>query len=295
MKNELIRSLADLGLCVRENEPLAPHSSFHIGGIASLALFPKTERELVAALECLRNENPVVVGRATNLVFPDEGLVRPVIFTEQLRELTISENAILAGAGVPLTTLCRAAAEASLSGLEFAYGIPGSLGGAIYMNAGAFGGEIGSLCRSVRYYDGTSLKTLAGADCRFSYRKSFFSENKACVILSAELELTFGNREAIEASMKEIMVARKEKQPLEYPSAGSAFKRPKGFFAAKLIEDCGLKGLRVGDAEVSGKHAGFLVNRGKATAKDVGALVETIRETVFAKTGVLLEPEIEFL
>lgn len=295
MKNESIQSFADLGLCVRENEPLAPHSSFHIGGAASLALFPKNERELIAALECLKNENPVVVGRGTNLVFPDEGLARPVIFTEQLRELTISENRILGGAGVSLTTLCRAAAEASLSGLEFAYGIPGSLGGAIYMNAGAFGGEIGSLCRSVRYYDGTGVRTLAGADCRFSYRKSFFSENKECVILSAELILTPGNREAIEASMKEIMAARKEKQPLEYPSAGSAFKRPKGFFAAKLIEDCGLKGLRVGDAEVSSKHAGFLVNRGKATAKDVGALVKTIREAVFAKTGVLLEPEIEFL
>ncbi|MBQ7173393.1 MAG: UDP-N-acetylmuramate dehydrogenase [Clostridia bacterium] len=295
MREDLLQALWNSGIALSQNEPLARHSSFRIGGNAKIAVFPKNREELICALESLKDENPLVIGKGSNLVFPDEGLARPLIFTEGLQALAVSENQIAADAGTPLISLCRAAEEVSLSGLEFAFGIPGSVGGGIYMNAGAFGGELGSFCRSVTYYDGIGVKTIAGADCSFSYRHSLFCDRKNFVILSAEFSLAKGKKEEISALMKEILAKRKEKQPLEYPSAGSVFKRPQGFYAAKLIEDSGLKGLRVGGAEVSEKHAGFIVNRGGATASDVKELIKIIRETVFAKTGVSLECEIEFL
>ena len=291
------KALLESGVRFAENEPLAPHSSFRIGGSAALAVFPKTEDGFLFALGVLEEENSLVVGRGSNLVFPDEGLLRPVIFTEGLRELVVEKNSITAGAGLPVVSLCKAACDASLAGLEFAYGIPGSVGGGIYMNAGAYGGELGSFVTSVRYYDKSekTVKTMFGKDCAFGYRESFFKEHKGSVILSATFALTEGNSEEILAKMQDYLGRRKTTQPLEYPSAGSVFKRPEGAYAGKLIEDCGLKGLSVGGACVSEKHAGFIVNKGSARAEDVKALVHKIQTTVFEKTGFFLECEIEFV
>ena len=289
--------LLESGVRFAEHEPLASHSSFRIGGSAALAIFPETEEEFLFAFGVLEGENPLVVGRGSNLVFPDEGLSRPVIFTEWLRQLAVENNTITVGAGASVAALCKAACEASLSGLEFAYGIPGSVGGGIYMNAGAYGGELGSFVTSVRYYDRRekTVKTILGKNCVFGYRTSFFKENKDSVILSATFDLKEGDREEILAKMQEFLGRRKATQPLEYPSAGSVFKRPEGAYAGKLIEDCGLKGLSVGGACVSEKHAGFIVNKGSATAENVKALVKMIQTTVFEKTGFSLDCEIEFI
>lgn len=294
----LIREeLRKSGIAFSEGEALAKHSSFRIGGDALLAVFPKTEEEFLAALALTEKEDPLVVGRGSNLVFPDGRFERPVIFTEGLRRVNVDGKTILAEAGLPLTALCNIACDASLAGLSFAYGIPGSVGGGVYMNAGAYGGEIGSLCASVRYYDRSdrTVKKLLGRDCAFSYRHSFFADYKDCVILSASFDLTPGDKERIASEMRDYLERRKRTQPLEFPSAGSVFKRPVGAYAGKLIEECGLKGSSVGGASVSEKHAGFIINRGNATAADVKTLVEQIRETVLQKSGILLECEIEFL
>lgn len=297
MSERVTKELSARGISFAESEPLAKHSSFRIGGSARLAVFPASEGELLFALDLLQEEKPLVVGRGSNLVFPDGDFARPVIFTEGLRQITVDGTRIEAGAGAPLTALCKAACEASLAGLAFAYGIPGSVGGGIYMNAGAYGGELGSLCSSVRYYDRCEkrIKTIDGDACAFAYRHSFFADHKDCVILSATFLLSQGNREEIEAEMRDFLDRRKASQPLEFPSAGSAFRRPVGAYAGRLIEDCGLKGASVGGAQVSEKHAGFIVNRGGATAEDVRALVKQIQKTVLEQTGFDLECEIEFL
>lgn len=285
------------GIAFSEGEALAKHSSFRIGKDASLAVFPKTEEEFLKALALTAEKDPIVVGRGSNLVFPDRTLDRPVIFTEGLRRVTVDGTMIYAEAGLPLSVLCKTACDASLAGLAFAYGVPGSVGGGIYMNAGAYGGEIGSLCSSVRCYDRKekTIKTIAGHECAFSYRHSIFSERRDLVVLSATFALTGGDRDAIASEMREYLERRKSTQPLEYPSAGSVFKRPVGAYAGRLIEECGLKGTSVGGASVSEKHAGFIVNRGNATASDVKALVEKIQRTVLKQTGFSLECEIEFL
>ena len=297
MSRSMIEELKKRDISFVEQEALAKHVSFRIGGVAALAVFPKSEKELIDALNLTSEQEPIVVGRGSNLVFPDGEFRRPVIFTEGLRQIAVEGETISAEAGVPLTSLCKAACDASLSGLAFAYGIPGSVGGGIYMNAGAYGGELGALCKSVRYYDRieTAVKTVAAKNCAFAYRHSLFADRKDFVILSATFILSRGDRETIANEMRDYLGRRKEKQPLEYPSAGSVFRRPVGAFAGKLIEDCGLKGASVGGAAVSEKHAGFIINRGGATADDVKKLVEKIQKTVLKQTGVSLECEIEFL
>ncbi len=278
---------------------LAAHSSFRIGGDARLACFPRSREELLACLRLAREGGvtPIVIGNASNVVFPDEGLDGLVIFTGKCRQLRVDGETLHADAGATLASLAIAARDAALSGLAFAAGIPGTLGGAVLMNAGAYGGCMADICVVSDFYDAESntVGSFSGEEQAFANRTSVYAQNPRYTVLGATLVLQRGVRAEIEAQMRELAARRRASQPLELPSAGSVFKRPEGHFAGKLIEDCGLKGMRVGDAEVSQKHAGFIVNRGGATAADVRALVELIRERVLHDTGVELECEIRFL
>ncbi len=278
---------------------LSRHSTFRIGGRARLACFPETRDAFLTALRAVRQlgMTPTVIGNASNVLFPDEGLDMPVIFTERCRSFRLEARMLYADAGASLASLAVAARDASLCGLEFAAGIPGTLGGAVLMNAGAYGGCMADICVESDYYDSVSdrVGSFCGAEQAFSNRSSVYENDPRYIVLGAKLMLSRGDRVEIEEKMRDFAARRRASQPLELPSAGSVFKRPQGYFAGKLIEDCGLKGTRVGDAEVSVKHAGFIVNRGAATAADVRALVALIRERVYAETGVSLESEIRFL
>ena len=284
---------------LRTDEPLSRHTSFHIGGPAALMAFPRTGEEAAAAVRAAHELElvPFFLGNGSNLLAADGGYRGFIVKTAGLNRLERLEgNRILAGGGVPLSRLAGFAAEQGLSGLEFAAGIPGSLGGAVVMNAGAYGGEMSQVLQEVTYLNerGETVQVSAGA-CRLSYRHSIFSERPERMILHAQAALAPGAPDTIRARMDDLAQRRKAKQPLEYPSAGSTFKRPEGHFAAALIEQCGLKGLTVGGAQVSEKHAGFVINRGGATCADVLALVEQVRGRVLAQTGVELEMEVKVL
>ena len=278
---------------ILKNEPLSRHSSMKTGGPAAAAAFPKTIQALIHLVR-LANERGVrylVSGNATNLLFDDRGFDGLVIFTGGLRGVTWSAGGVTADCGVSLTTLARDAAAHGLSGLEFAYGIPGTVGGAVYMNAGAYGSEIADILLSSDYLRGDDVLTRGYCAHEFTYRSSIYRKT-GDIVIRAVFTLFPGDPAEIRARAKTYMNARREKQPLEYPNAGSIFKRPPGAYAGALIEEAGLKGLRQGGAEVSEKHAGFIVNRGGATTEDVLRLMETVREAVFKKTGILLEPEV---
>lgn len=297
---ELLRNdLKRVGVRAESECPLCRYSSFRIGGCAELALFPKNREELIACLEGVRRYGAryLIIGNASNVVFPDAGFRGVVIFTTAWKDVTVSGTRILAGAGASLGAIANAAQRAALTGAEFAHGIPGTLGGAVFMNAGAFGGCMADICEKSEYFDMRTgeIGVLCGDEQGFSNRTSIYETHPYYTVLCAELTLQKGNKSEICARMRDYMERRRRTQPLEFPSAGSVFKRPEGHFAGKLIEDCGLKGMRVGGAEVSVKHAGFIVNRGGATAEDVKRLCEMIRARVLAETGVLLEPEIRFL
>lgn len=295
LRNELKRA----GVRMETECPLCRYSSFRIGGCAALALFPQSREELIACLEGVRRYALpyLVIGNASNVVFPDEGFAGVVIFTTAWREVTVNGTCICASAGVSLSAIANVAQRASLTGAEFAHGIPGTLGGAIFMNAGAFGGCMADICRKSEYYDMRTgeIGAFVGTAHTFSNRTSIYEKHPHYTILRAEMLLEKGNQSEICAQMRDYMERRRRTQPLELPSAGSVFKRPEGYFAGKLIEDCGLKGTRIGGAEVSVKHAGFIVNRGGATAEDVKRLCELIRARVWNETGVNLECEIRFL
>jgi len=297
---ELLReALLQNGVPTETEYPMSRHSSFRIGGNAALAIFPRTREEMILSLRLIRERKVRyhVLGRASNVVFPDEGFVGAVLFTTSNREILVEGNLIRASAGALLYSLAVAARQASLSGLEFAHGIPGTLGGGIVMNAGAYGCSVQDICVCSEYFDTATgtVGELVGKEQKFSYRHSIYCENPDYVVLGATLRGTFDDPSMISARMEEFKQRRRAMQPLDYPSAGSVFKRPVGAFAGKLIEDCGLKGVREGGAEVSVKHAGFIVNRGAASAEDVKRLVARIQKTVLEKTGVMLEPEIRFL
>ena len=284
------------GLELRSNEPMSRHTSFRIGGPAALMALPKTVEEAAAALgvSAELGVEPFFLGNGSNLLVPDEGvkrfLIKPVSGLDRCRR---EGNAIFAQSGVSLARLAVFARENGLTGLEFAHGIPGSLGGAVTMNAGAYGGEMVQVVRSVTCLNRKGERETV-TDFDFGYRRSAFSDGRR-MVLEVELELTPGDPEAIRARMEELSARRQEKQPLEYPSAGSMFKRPVGYFAAALIDQCGLKGLTVGGAQVSEKHAGFVVNRGGATCAQVLELVAQVRQCVLAQTGVELEMEVKIL
>ncbi len=296
---QLIEKLQALGIEWEQNCPLSRHSSFRIGGAADLALFPNSNDKLCQALTLLRaQEIPVlVIGNGSNVVFSDEGYRGAVIFTGKCRKIKIEDDMVYVDAGTSLSALSSAVRDESLSGLEFAFGIPGTLGGAVYMNAGAYGGSMSDVCISSEYYNLQTCQRgrLTNGEQNFDYRTSIYQKHPERIILSATLQLKKGNRKQITEQMRTYWDKRKNSQPLELPNAGSTFKRPEGYFAGKLIEDCGLKGLTIGGAQVSTKHAGFIVNVGGATCEDVKCLVEQIQATVLQQTGVELECEIKFL
>ena len=289
------QKLLQAGIPFRENEPLAAHCTFKIGGPAQLFVQPQTEQQLcsVAALCKEQAVRYYLLGNGSNILFADEGFAGVVIDISALgSDIAVEGNMLTAGAGVRLVALCRAALEHGLSGLEFAYGIPGTVGGAVYMNAGAYGGEIKDVLTVVRYLTAEGKVVQASAaELDLSYRHSIFEENGGC-ILSAQFALQPGNAADIRAKMDELMAKRADKQPLDKPSAGSTFKRPAGAFAAALIDQCGLRGFRHGGAAVSDKHCGFVVNLGGATCADVLALCDEVRAIVKEKTGYELEKEI---
>ena len=292
------QKLLQAGIPFRENEPLAAHCTFKIGGPAQLFVQPQTEQQLCSAAALCKEQavRYYLLGNGSNILFADEGFAGVVIDISALgSDIAVEGNMLTAGAGVRLAALCRAALEHGLSGLEFAYGIPGTVGGAVYMNAGAYGGEMKDVLTVVRYLtaEGEVVQASA-AELDLSYRHSIFEENGGC-ILSAQFVLQPGNAADIRAKMDELMARRKASQPLEYPSAGSTFKRPEGYYAAALIDQCGLKGLTVGGAQVSEKHAGFVINRGSAACADVTALMAEIQRRVKAQTGVELEPEVRVI
>ena len=285
-------------LALRAEEPMREHSSFRIGGAAEAFAVAGSEEELthLAAL-CREEDIPLlVVGRGTNLLVSDEG-VRGVVVRlgEGLSALRAEGDTITAGAGVTLARLAQFAQQHGLTGLEFAHGIPGSLGGAVVMNAGAYGGEMKDVVVSVRCLDDDGVIREYGAEALdFSYRHSRFSE-RGGIVLGAVLSLTPGDGEAIAAKMRELMAKRTASQPLDLPSAGSTFKRPASGYAAAMIDGAGLKGYAVGGAMVSEKHAGFVVNTGGASFDDVLAVMEHVQSTVREKYGVTLEPEIKII
>ena len=299
LKN-LINFLNENGIDFEENVSGKRLCSFHVGGNVRLVVKPCN----IFQIECLYNylnANDIkntLLGRGSNIVISDNGYDGVVVSLSKLDEINIDGCIIdKVSAGVSMYALATTAQKHGLTGLEFAQGIPGSVGGGIYMNAGAYGGEMSQVIKNVVCFDKKEGKIVNfdANECDFSYRHSVFQENKNLIILFAKMELLCGNPDEIRAKMDVLKASRLEKQPLEYPSAGSTFKRPEGYFAGKLIEDVALKGYCIGGAQVSEKHAGFVINRGGATASDVKELVEYIQKKVKEKFGVSLECEIEFV
>ena len=281
---------------LRFAEPMAKHTSFRIGGNAEVMAFPRTRKELAQILNtsALLDCNTAILGAGTNVLAPDEGMDGLVICLKDCLDgmEQLEENKIRVMAGVTMTRAAVFAANLGLSGLEFAHGIPGTVGGGVYMNAGAYGGEICQVCESVEVMDRNgNIRRLPNAEMGFSYRHSALEESGE-IVISAEFVLTKDDPEQIKAKMKELIGKRSASQPLDLPSAGSAFKRPVGGYAAALIDQAGLKGYRVGDAAISSKHAGFAVNLGSATAEDVKQLLRQVSDKVFENSGIRIEPEI---
>ena len=292
---QLKAGLGAAGIPYRENEPLAEHCTFKIGGPARVFVAPQEEEQLCKAILLCRDLRLpyYLLGNGSNILFADEGWSGVILDASALKSSIQREGCTLrAGAGTLLSSLCREALRAGLTGLEFAYGIPGTVGGAVYMSAGAFAGEQKDVLSRVGYLNQEGQIVCAeAAELDLSYRHSIFEENGGC-ILSAEFRLTPGDPAEIQAKMEDLMGRRRDKQPLDKPSAGSTFKRPAGAFAGALIDQCGLRGYRHGGAAISEKHCGFVVNLGGASCADVLALCDEVRDIVQEKTGYLLEKEI---
>jgi UDP-N-acetylmuramate dehydrogenase len=274
------------------DEKMSAHTTFRIGGEADLLLEIGNEKELSSVLGVLAGDF-FLLGNGSNLLVSDKGIRGTVIhLAKNFNDIKIDGDTITAHAGATLAAIARAAYENSLTGFEFAAGIPGSLGGAIVMNAGAYDGEMCMVVKSVKLmdYDG-NIVTKTNEEMHFSYRHSLLKEEKY-IVLEAVIELSKGDKTDIKAKMDDLAKRRRDKQPLEYPSAGSTFKRPKGYYAGKLIEDAGLRGYRVGGAQVSEKHCGFVVNTGNATANDVYTLIKDVQEKVMETSKVVIEPEV---
>lgn len=318
---------------VKENMLLSSCTSFRTGGPADLAAYPGNSKELGELLRLCRQEGVpcYILGNGTNVLAPDEGFRGVVILMSEMREISIKEETgndeetgindgktgneeetgikdgttgindgktwiVKAGAGVLLSTLSMECAKRSLTGFEYARGIPGSVGGAVVMNAGAYGGEVKDSLIGVTVMSGEGGEPfkMKAEELELGYRHSIIPE-RGLVVLEAEFELAKGDHDSIFALMDELSARRKEKQPLEFPSAGSTFKRPEGYFAGKLIEDAGLKGFSVGGAQVSEKHAGFVINKGGATSADIMNLIKEVQRRVYEASGVMLEPEVKFM
>ena len=281
---------------IRYGEPMAKHTSFRIGGGAEAMAFPKNREELSQLLKtsALLDVKPAILGAGTNVLAPDEGISGLVICLKDCLDGAeqLDETHIRVMAGVTMARAAVFAANLGLAGLEFAHGIPGTVGGGVYMNAGAYGGDISSVCECVEImdYDGT-IRRYCRNDMAFAYRHSILEEKDA-IVISADFRLTKDSSEVIWTRMKELIAKRSASQPLDLPSAGSAFKRPVGGYAAALIDQAGLKGYQVGGAAISTKHAGFAVNVGNATAEDVKTLLKDVAEKVYDNSGIRIEPEI---
>ena len=298
-KLDRIRALAaESGSEVLENEPLCRHTTVKTGGCADLFISAGSSEDAARLLiECRKiGLYSMILGNGSNILFSDDGFRGAVITTSSdASEIRVSGELITAPAGAQLSAVCRAALDAGLTGLEFAYGIPGTVGGAVYMNAGAYGGEIKNVVISVTAVDqGGNTVVFEPEDLGLDYRTSRF-EHSGEIVVSAAFKLEKGDPADIKAKMDELISKRRSRQPLEFPSFGSAFKRPEGTFAGLVIEESGLKGAKVGGAQISPKHANFIVNLGDATSKDIIDLIELAQKTVLEKTGYMLEPEVRLI
>lgn len=294
--SELREKLTALHIEVQADVPASRVTTFRTGGNIALLVTVHNEEEWMTALTLSEGRKRKIIGNGSNLLVSDQGYDGVVIHPAKDNvEIRVEGNRVYAFAGAMLSKTAVAAAEAGLTGLEFAHGIPGSVGGAVYMNAGAYGGTIdGVLEKSIYWMNGRRYE-LALADHHYGYRKSVYKENPDMIVMGAVFALKEGKKEEIWNTMRELSGKRKTAQPLEFPSAGSVFKRPVGNFAGKLIQDAGLKGTRIGGAEVSPKHAGFIVNVGGATSTDVFRLIRHVQDRVMAEFGVMLEREVELL
>jgi UDP-N-acetylmuramate dehydrogenase len=296
---KLLKLAVQLECRVMYDEPLSAHTTFKVGG-ACTAMIDVSSKEHLTKLTAQANElgvRTLVLGKGSNVLCDDRGFDGVVLLMGSSIDgiYMKDENTICAQAGCSLVKLCRFALEHSLSGLEFAYGIPGTVGGAIYMNAGAYGGEIKDVLTSCTAVDRNGeIRVFDQSGLGMSYRRSRFCDTEE-IIVEGEFKLTPANYDDIQDKMVELMGKRREKQPLEYPSAGSTFKRPQGQFAGKLIEDCGLRGYSKGGAQVSEKHCGFIVNKGGATCEDILGLIKDVQKIVQEKTGFLLECEVKYI
>ena len=304
MEQTGIEALAEqYGCRVSRDAPMSAATTFHIGGTADCLIDLPDEAAAQAVLAACHRAGvtPFFLGNGSDLLVGDRGIRGVVLRWDGKRQepRQLPDGTVVCPAGVSLQQLCRFAQQRGLTGLEFAYGIPGSVGGALFMNAGAYGGEMAQVVLGATALTPTGeRRDYTSAALRLAYRHSVFAEQPTAqreLIAAVQFRLTAGDPEEIAARMKDLMVRRREKQPLEYPSAGSFFKRPEGYFAAALLEECGLKGYRIGDAQISDKHAGFVVNRGHATAAEILALCHHAQETVRRQRGVALEPEVQFV
>ena len=296
---ELTTLAKSLGAEVIENAPMSKYTSFKTGGNADLLIIPASIDSLQEIIKKCKELNikPFVMGNGSNLLVTDNGYKGVIIkIGSNLSSMKLlDENTIECETGTMMKALCNFALDNSLTGLEFAFGIPGNLGGAVYMNAGAYGGEMKDVLYSCTHIDSDgNIGTLTKDQLNLGYRRSAYTDN-GYTIISATLKLQKGDKIAIKEAMNDKLRRRKEKQPLEFPSAGSTFKRPEGYFAGALIEDCNLKGYSIGGAQVSEKHAGFVINRGGATSTDILNLIKYIQNTVFDKHGVKLETEVKII
>ncbi len=294
-KETIARQLQQYGCLVSVDEPMTAHTSFRIGGPADVFASATAEQMAKVIRFCRENEVPLlVIGNGSNLLVSDGG-VEGVVLQPSEYGAAFEEEFVIASAGMPLGKLCLQACEHGLSGLEFAYGIPGSVGGGVYMNAGAYGGELADVLEEVTALDENgNVLVLDKEELKLGYRHSVFME-RPLTVLKATFRLKADSPVAIRARMDDFLSRRKDKQPLEYPSGGSFFKRPAGHFAGALIEQCGLKGFTVGGAQVSEKHAGFVINRGGATCADVMELCRQVQERVWKTFGVRLEREVQYI
>ncbi len=280
------------------NEPMSRHTSFKTGGEADVFVNADSRENIIKAIKILKTENIpyIIIGNGSNLLVSDAGVEGAVIeIGSSMNKITVNGNKIYAEAGALLSSLSAAAAEHSLTGLEFASGIPGSVGGAVFMNAGAYDGEIKNVIVSADVIDEDgNILTVPADKLELSYRHSAIQDN-GYIVVGAEFELEEGDKESIKEKMADFAARRRDKQPLNFPSAGSTFKRPDGYFAGKLIEDSGLKGKTIGGAQVSEKHAGFIINTGNATSKDIADLIDCCIKTVYNKFNIVLKPEVRMI
>jgi len=300
VSKEFLEAVGEIpGLHIQENYLMADATTFKIGGTADVFAEADNKKALASLITLCKEECVpfFLLGAGSNLLVSDKGIDGVVCrLAGEFDDVTVSGNTVTAGAAISLAKLARAAQKAGLSGLEFASGIPGTLGGAVYMNAGAYGGEMKDVVLETEYMDAQGhMHIICGEDHKFSYRHSVFCDHPEYTILSTRMRLVPKDSDSIMETMRDLNARRKEKQPLDKPSAGSTFKRPEGYFAGKLIEDAGLKGYTVGGASVSEKHSGFVVNDGGATCEDVCVLIKKVQETVKEQFDVSLETEVKFI